>query len=275
MKLNSLPQKMLAEFIGVTLFLTAIVGASNSQYHAMVLASTLALAILFSANISGGHLNPVVSLYFFSKRALNVVELLAYWVAQLLGGIAGVYLAASIWGTSVVALPVSYGTTQSGVVIGEIVATTVLVVLVARLAAANLGAIIPVAVGFWVFAATQFTATGAQANPAVTFALMVRDGFGNTNMMIVLAEFIGLLVAILLLLVFGTSTGSKKPAAKASAPAPAAAPAAAKPVAARKPAAKKAAAKAAPKPTAKPAAKPAAKSAAAKKPAARKPAVKK
>ncbi len=267
MKLTALPRKMLAEFIGVTLFVTAIVGGAASAYHALMLATTLGLGILLAANISGGHLNPAVSLYFFSKRAINAVELLGYWIAQLLGGIAGLYLAASIWGVSSAAQPVSYASTQSGIFIGEVAATAVLVLIVARLAASNMGAVIPAAVGLWVFAASQMTATGAQANPAVTFALMVRDGFGNTNMMIVLAEFVGLLVAIVLLLAFGTDAPTKKVAAKAApaaAVAVAAPAAAAKPAAARKPAAKKPAAK-----------KPAAKPAAAKKPAARKPAVKK
>ena len=267
MKLTALPRKMLAEFIGVTLFVTAIVGGAASAYHALMLATTLGLGILLAANISGGHLNPAVSLYFFSKRAINAVELLGYWIAQLLGGIAGLYLAASIWGVSSAAQPVSYASTQSGIFIGEVSATAVLVLIVARLAASNMGAVIPAAVGLWVFAASQMTATGAQANPAVTFALMVRDGFGNTNMMIVLAEFVGLLVAIVLLLAFGTDARAKKVAAKAApaaAVAVAAPAAAAKPAAARKPAAKKPAAK-----------KPAAKPAAAKKPAARKPAVKK
>jgi len=269
MKLTALPRKMFAEFIGVTLFVTAIVGGTASAYHALMLATTLGLGILLTANISGGHLNPVVSLYFFSKRAINAVELLGYWVAQLLGGIAGLYLAASIWGVSSAAQPVSYASTQAGIFIGEVAATAVLVVIVARLAASNMGAVIPAAVAFWVFAASQMTATGAQANPAVTFALMVRDGFGNTNMMIVLAEFVGLLVAIVLLFAFGTDAGAKKAAAKAApaaaVAAPVAAPAAAsKPAAARKPAAKKPVAK-----------KSAAKPAAAKKPAARKPAVKK
>jgi len=267
MKLTALPRKMLAEFIGVTLFVTAIVGGAASAYHALMLATTLGLGILLAANISGGHLNPAVSLYFFSKRAINAVELLGYWIAQLLGGIAGLYLAASIWGVSSAAQPVSYASTQSGIFIGEVAATAVLVLIVARLAASNMGAVIPAAVGLWVFAASQMTATGAQANPAVTFALMVRDGFGNTNMMIVLAEFVGLLVAIVLLLAFGTDARTKKVAAKAApaaAVAVAAPAAAAKPAAARKPAAKKPAAK-----------KPAAKPAAAKKPAARKPAVKK
>jgi len=270
MKLTALPRKMFAEFIGVTLFVTAIVGGAASAYHALMLATTLGLGILLAANISGGHLNPAVSLYFFSKRAINAVELLGYWIAQLLGGIAGLYLAASIWGVSSAAQPVSYASTQSGIFIGEVVATAVLVLIVARLAASNMGAVIPAAVGLWVFAASQMTATGAQANPAVTFALMVRDGFGNTNMMIVLAEFVGLLVAIVLLLAFGTDARAKKAAAKAAPAAAVAAPAvtpsaaAAKPTAARKPAAKKPVAK-----------KPAAKPAAAKKPAARKPAVKK
>jgi glycerol uptake facilitator-like aquaporin len=60
--------------------------------------------------------------------------------------------------------------------------------------------LIPFAVGLWVLAASTFTLTGAQANPAVTFALMLRDGFSQGSLGIVLAEFAGALLALLYIL---------------------------------------------------------------------------
>jgi len=76
-------------------------------------------------------------------------------------------------------------------------ATTVLVIIINRLISTKSSHLIPLAVGFWVLAASTFTLTGAQANPAVTFALMLRDGFTHGNLSIILAEFAGALLALL------------------------------------------------------------------------------
>ena len=96
MNLPPLVRKALAEFLGVTLFLTAIVGAAaltQSQLAAAAIGTVLGLAIFVTAPISGGHLNPVVSVYFFSRREITVVELLSYVGAQIAGGIFGVFIA--------------------------------------------------------------------------------------------------------------------------------------------------------------------------------------
>ena len=101
MSLPPLVRKMLAEFVGVAMFLTAIVGAGatfGSQeeanpFHAMVLAITLGLMALLVGGVSGGHLNPAVSLYFLSRKELSITEFIGYVVAQLGGAVAGVALA--------------------------------------------------------------------------------------------------------------------------------------------------------------------------------------
>ena len=80
MNLPPLLKKALAEFLGVTLFLTAICGAAvyqNKELGTAALAAVLGLAILVTAPISGGHLNPIVSIYFFSRREIGLVQLLA------------------------------------------------------------------------------------------------------------------------------------------------------------------------------------------------------
>ncbi len=121
--MNSLPQKVVAEFVGT--FTLIFIGAGSicaDQFlHAsggsglgllgIALAHGLAIGIMATAvgHISGGHLNPAVTIGFWVTKKLSTVHSLAYWVAQLLGGIAAAYLLAAILPESVWR-PVALGT---------------------------------------------------------------------------------------------------------------------------------------------------------------------
>ena len=202
MKINNVLRSAIAEAMGVMLFVTSIVAASfNPTFHSLALAGTLTLMILVTATVSGGHLNPAVSLFFFARKAIDLQTLLVYWVAQLTGAALGLYLGFALSGTAVEAVSAPAGVSQSGAIIGEIMATTVLIIIITRLASTKREAIIPFAVGIWVLAASTFTLTGAQANPAVTFALMLRDGFTQNHLAVVLAEFAGALLALIYVVV--------------------------------------------------------------------------
>lgn len=196
MEINKDLRSALAEAIGVMLFVTSIVAVNfNPTFQNVALAGTLTLMILVTATVSGGHLNPAVTLFFFARKAISLVTLIQYLVAQLLGAFAGLYLGYALSGSTVTAKITPAGISESGAFIGEVLATTVLIVIIARLASTDRAAIIPFAVGIWVLAASTFTLTGAQANPAVTFALMLRDGFTQNHLAIVLAEIVGALIA--------------------------------------------------------------------------------
>lgn len=201
MKINNLVRKSISELFGVMVFVTSIVAANfNPTFHNLALAATLGVMILLTAGISGGHLNPAVSLFFFARKGIDLQTLIAYWVAQLSGAALGLYLGFALSGSEVRSITAPAGISQSGVIIGELFATTVLVIIINRLISTKSAHLIPLAVGFWVLAASTFTLTGAQANPAVTFALMLRDGFTQGNLSIVLAEFAGALLALLYIL---------------------------------------------------------------------------
>jgi glycerol uptake facilitator-like aquaporin len=196
MEINKDLRSALAEAVGVMLFVTSIVAVNfNPTFQNIALAGTLTLMILVTATVSGGHLNPAVSLFFFARKAISLVTLIQYLVAQLLGAFAGLYLGYALSGSTVTAKITPAGISESGAFIGEVLATTVLIVIIARLASTERAAIIPFAVGLWVLAASTFTLTGAQANPAVTFALMLRDGFTQNHLAVVLAEIVGALIA--------------------------------------------------------------------------------
>jgi glycerol uptake facilitator-like aquaporin len=212
MKINNLVRTSISEAMGVMIFVTSIVAANfNPTFHNLALASTLAVMIIITSGVSGGHLNPAVSLFFFARKEINLPTLVSYWIAQLSGAALGLYLGFALSGTDVKAITAPAGISANAVFIGELLSTTVLVIIIHRLASTKRAELIPFAVGLWVLAASTFTLTGAQANPAVTFALMLRDGFTQGNLSIILAEFAGALLALLyVLLLDDTVKKSKK-----------------------------------------------------------------
>ena len=86
----------LAEFIGTAIFLTIILKAvategSNAKY---VIVLGLLAAILLVGDISGGHFNPAVTFMQFAKGGISRGDAAGYVVAQLLGALLAVKLAA-------------------------------------------------------------------------------------------------------------------------------------------------------------------------------------
>jgi aquaporin Z len=75
--------KYLAEFLGTGFFVYVILATGNP----IAIGAALALAILLSMNISGGHINPAVSLVMASIGKIETSELIPYILAQLFGGL--------------------------------------------------------------------------------------------------------------------------------------------------------------------------------------------
>ena len=238
MKIDPFVRKLLAEFLGVTLFLTAIIGAvtSGSAVKTAALATVLGLAVLVTGPISGGHLNPAVSIYFYSRKELSLKDLLGYIVAQILGGLFGAWIGLTIWGKTATIVE---GNASAGAILGELFATGGLVWLIGRLASTKNGHLIPGAVGLWVFAVATFTPTGGQANPAVTIALILAGQGGAAAAQLVLAELAGMLIASVFITIFADRVAAKKAEAAAEAPKAVAKKAPAKKAAAKKAPAKK------------------------------------
>jgi len=238
MKIDPFVRKLLAEFLGLTLFLTAIIGAvtSGSAVKTAALATVLGLAVLVTGPISGGHLNPAVSIYFYSRKEISLKDLLGYIVAQILGGLFGAWIGLTIWGKTATMVQ---GNASAGAILGELFATGGLVWLIGRLASTKNGHLIPGAVGLWVFAVATFTPTGGQANPAVTIALILAGQGGAAAAQLVLAELAGMLIASVFITIFADRVAAKKAEAAAEAPKAVAKKAPAKKAAAKKSPAKK------------------------------------
>ena len=73
----------LVEFIGAAFFIYVILATGNP----IAIGAALALIILLTAPISGGYINPVVTIVMASAGQLPVSEIVPYSVAQIMGGL--------------------------------------------------------------------------------------------------------------------------------------------------------------------------------------------
>ena len=76
-------QKYLAEFIGTLVFVSVILVTGNPW----AIGAALALVIFLTASISGGHMNPAVSLVMAASGTLSTTDVIPYIVAQISGGL--------------------------------------------------------------------------------------------------------------------------------------------------------------------------------------------
>ena len=226
--MSSLARRVLAEFLGTGLLVTAVVGSgimaaalSPGQVGLELLENSIATAfalgalILMFGPVSGAHFNPVVSAadWWLGRRTgtgLTTRDLGAYAGAQTPGGIGGAVLANAMF-----ALPtVAFAHTRRGaghLWLGEVVATAGLVFLIFALARSGRAPLAPAAVGGYIGAAYWFTSSTSFANPAVTIGRMFTDTFagiapGSVPGFLV-AQVVGLLVGVGLLLLLYPDVG--------------------------------------------------------------------
>lgn len=79
---------LLAEFLGTFLLFISYLATGN----ALVIGLTLALVVFLVGGLSGGHVNPAVSLGMFLNGSLSVPELAGYVLVQLAGAAGAVYV---------------------------------------------------------------------------------------------------------------------------------------------------------------------------------------
>jgi glycerol uptake facilitator-like aquaporin len=191
-------RRLLAEFVGTALLVAIVVGSgiaaerlSPAQPGLQLLESSLATAfglavlILTFGPVSGGHLNPVVSVVDWALgrttgSGLAARELGAYVASQITGGAVGAVLANVMYGLPAVEIAAT-DRTGVGVVLAEVVATAGLVTVVFALARNGGGSWSAPAVGAYIGAAYWFTSSTAFANPAVTVGRMFSDTFAGIS----------------------------------------------------------------------------------------------
>jgi glycerol uptake facilitator-like aquaporin len=137
----------------------------------------LVVLILMFGPLSGAHFNPAVSIAFALRGEMPWSTVLTYIVAQVAGGLIGVWAAhlmfeMPVWQFS------STARTGAGQWLAEAVATFGLLLAIFGCAARRPDAV-PYAVGLYITAAYWFTASTSFANPAVTIARSLSDTFAG------------------------------------------------------------------------------------------------
>ncbi|MEM7796150.1 MAG: MIP/aquaporin family protein [Cyanobacteria bacterium P01_C01_bin.118] len=185
-------RRLMAEWLGTFALLATVVGSGimaeqlaggNSAIallgNTIPTGAILMVLILVFESISGAHFNPAVTLVFALRKEIAVRESLLFVVAQVIGGITGVFVAHIMFGNPLID-PSTTIRTGLGQWVGEFVATFGLIGTILGCVKARPEAV-PYAVGLYITAAYWFTSSTSFANPAVTIARGFSDTFAGIH----------------------------------------------------------------------------------------------
>ena len=187
---GDLIRRLAAEALGTAFLLATVVGSgimaerlADGNVALALLGNTiptgaiLVVLILIFGPLSGAHFNPAVTTAFALRREITVPEGVVYVMAQIVGGIAGVWAAHVMFELPVLQASIQ-ARTGPAQWFAEFVATF-------GLLAAIFGAVrwrpqaVCYSVGLYITAAYWFTASTSFANPAVTIARGLSDTFSG------------------------------------------------------------------------------------------------
>ena len=209
----SLSRRLAAEVLGALLLLAIVIGSgimgerlAGGNVAIALLANTLAtgagLVVLITifGPLSGAHFNPAVTLVFALRREISWPVAGAYVMAQIVGGILGVWTAHAMFAEPIVQVSTKLrdGPAQA---FAEFVATFGLIATILGTLRFR-PAFTPVSVGLYITAAYWFTASTSFANPAVTVARSLSDTFAgiapSSAPVFIAAQIVGALTATVL-----------------------------------------------------------------------------
>ena len=220
---NRITAKLLAEFIGTFSFVfigagTAAVvgdGVGLPGIAAIALAhgfTIMAFAFAYGS-VSGGHMNPAVTVGVLAAGAMGVGEAIGYIVSQLIGGVAGALLLRTVLGGAATGLGMptlahnlALGATslsitpEAGFMIEATLAFFLVTVVLSTAVAGRAGSLAPLAIGMTLtFNILMGGAlTGAPFNPARALGPMVATDNFNDAWLYLTAPIVGAIVAALL-----------------------------------------------------------------------------
>lgn len=202
------------EFVATAFLLIAVVGsgimaerlaAGNGGLallaNAIATGGALVALILAFGPQSGAHMNPVVTLAAAATDGLRWHAVPAYLVAQLVGAIAGVWLAHVMFDMPIWQLS-QHARTGLPQWVAEVVATFGLLTVIWG-CRAHKEPVTAFAVAAYITGAYWFTASTSFANPAVTIARALSDTFAGIRPAdapgFIIAQFVALALALPLL----------------------------------------------------------------------------
>lgn len=197
--------KYIAEFIG-TFFLVLTVGSTvingaSGVIAPLAIGSMLMVMIFATGHISGGHLNPAVTLAVWMRGKLPASDVPGYMIGQIAGGLAAAYLVLFMKGNPVVT-PMHFDSPTLPL-IAEFLGTFALAFVVLNVATAQANAsnsFYGLAIGFTVVSAVFALGSysGGAFNPAVSIGITAMGLSTIGNLWIyLLANFAGGAVAAL------------------------------------------------------------------------------
>jgi len=219
---NSLAPKLLAEFIGTfaLVFIGAgaasiVGGAGGGGITAVAFAHGLAImAFAFAyGSVSGGHMNPAVTVGVLAAGAMGVGEAVGYIVSQLIGGIFGALLLRTVLGGAATGLGMpalahglALGTTtvtitpEAGFMIEALLGFFLVTVVLSTAVAGRAGNLAPLAIGMTLTLNILMggALTGAPFNPARALGPMIATGNFSDAWLYMTAPIVGAIVAALL-----------------------------------------------------------------------------
>ena len=205
------------QLFGVVSIVRWVIGPSPisqmiPEIHAELLIVGVAVAILIAGLImsppgrmTGGHMNPAISLAMWRFGVFPGAGVVPYIVAQLVGSVLGVVIARQIWGQVVADAPVAYAVLQPGpgwssvtLFVAETLSMATIVLLVGVcLAVPRLAPFVPWVVGgaIGLAIAVLGTSTGGSVNPARQFGPAALSGEMRFLWVYLLAPMVGALLA--------------------------------------------------------------------------------
>ena len=219
---NRIAPKLLAEFIGTFAFVfigagaAAVVGSGVGLPGITAIAFAHGLAIMAFAfaygSVSGGHMNPAVTIGVLAAGAMGIGEAVGYIVSQLIGGVAGALLLRTVLGGAATGLGLptlahglALGTTtvtvtpEAGFLIEALLGFFLVTVVLSTAVAGRAGNLAPLAIGMTLTLNIIMggALTGAAFNPARAVGPMVAVGNFADAWLYMTAPIVGAIVAAL------------------------------------------------------------------------------
>ncbi|GAA4998608.1 MIP/aquaporin family protein [Actinopolymorpha pittospori] len=192
------------------------VSATIPQIHLQLLIIGICVGIFLAllilsrpGRLTGGHLNPAVSLAMWRFGVFPGKAVIPYIVGQLVGSVLGGIVGRAVWGPVVEELPIVYGALQPGpgwtageLFLAEAAGMAVIVAIVGTFLQNNrLARFVPWLVGFLIGAAIVAlgTTTGGSENPARQFGPAVLSGHIDFLWVYLTAPMVGATLATVVL----------------------------------------------------------------------------
>lgn len=199
-------RKYITELIGTFVFTFAVIGIvvtpdCGVAATALGIGAALMVMVYASGHVSGGHLNPSVSIAAYFRGALSLGDLGPYIVAQLLGALLAFAAGAGLWHDKYFGQSTDLSGKVWAAFLAELVFTFALCYIVLHTATSRDTAgnsYYGLAIGFIVTVGVVAVGgiSGASFNPAITFGLMLPGLFSWKFIWVyLLAEVLGAILA--------------------------------------------------------------------------------